>query len=143
MKPSVKRQIEEAIADLAYVFLVPIFFVSIGLHTDLHGVSLSILPLALCLLAAAVGGGRSSVVVWGAGGGLRRQEALQLGVSMIPQGEVSLIVASLGISTGIFRANDPLFLALFLTVLLTTILAPLFVRRVFRTPSPTPAAGKG
>jgi len=143
VKTGVKRQIEEAITNLAYVFLVPIFFVSIGLSADLRGISLSILPLALGLLAAAVGGKILGCGLGALGGGLRRHEALQLGVSMIPQGEVSLIVASLGISAGIFKASDPLFLALFLTVLLTTILAPMFVRRVFRTSSTAPLAGGG
>ena len=143
VEPAVKRQIEVAVINLAYAFLVPIFFVSIGLRADLRGISLSILPLAIGLLAVAVGGkilGCGFGAFWG---GLRRQEALQLGVSMIPQGEVSLIVVSLGISAGIFTASDPLFLALFLTVLLTTLLAPLFVRRVFRSPSTASIAGRG
>jgi Kef-type K+ transport system membrane component KefB len=53
---------------------------------------------------------------------------------MIPQGEVSLIVAWLGVSAGIYGADSPLFLALFVTILLTTLLAPVFVRRVFSFP---------
>ncbi len=129
--PAVRHQVDEAVSSIAYAFLVPIFFVSVGLNTDLSHFPLSALPLAGLFLLAAV-----AAKIIGCGGGARlagfsNREALRLGVCMISRGEVSLIVASLGLSSGVFSSGEPLFTALFLVVLLTAVLTPPFVRRAF------------
>ena len=49
-----KRDIEQTMSHLAYVFLVPIFFVDVGLETDLSAFPLDALPFMLLLLLAAV-----------------------------------------------------------------------------------------
>jgi len=126
-----RHLVEESASSLAYAFLVPIFFVNVGLQADLRAFPLSALPLALALLA----GGILSKVVgagWGAKrGGFNNQEAFRLGVCMISRGEVGLIIAALGLSVGVFRADEPLFASLFLVILVTTVLTPIFVRLVF------------
>lgn len=128
----VKHQVEEAVNNIAYAFLVPVFFVSVGLHTDLSRFPLSALPFALLLLAVAV----ISKVVGCSGparlAGFTGQESFRLGVCMISRGEVGLIIASLGLSSGILSADEPLFASLFLVIILTTVVTPPFVRRVFR-----------
>ncbi len=135
-RENVKRAIDVAASNMSYAFLVPIFFVSVGLQTDLSRFPLDALPFAAVLLLVAVA---SKVIGCGAGarlGGFNNQEALRLGVCMISRGEVGLIIASLGISSGIFRAEQPLFASLFLVILLSTVLTPPLVRRVFQeTPS--------
>ncbi|HLA42309.1 MAG TPA: cation:proton antiporter, partial [Aggregatilineales bacterium] len=65
-------------------------------------------------------------------GGFDRRESLRVGVCMISRGEVGLIIASLGISTGIFETDDKLFASLFLVILLTTVMTPPLVRLVFQ-----------
>ena len=50
---------------------------------------------------------------------------------MISRGEVGLIIASLGLSAGVFHADQPLFASLFLVILLTTVVTPILVRQVF------------
>ena len=127
-----KREIDVAVSNISYAFLVPIFFVSVGLQTDLSTYPLSALPLtALILLIAVI----SKVIGCGLGGrlgGFNNLESLRLGVCMISRGEVGLIIASLGLSSGILRATDPLFASLFMVIVLTTIITPPFVRRVFQ-----------
>ena len=128
----VKHQIEEATNALAYAFLVPIFFVSVGLQTDLSRFPLDALPLAAVLLVLAI---ISKVVGCGLGaklGGFSNQESFRLGVCMISRGEVGLIIASLGVSSGILQLDHPLFACLFLVILLTTVVTPPLVRRVFQ-----------
>jgi Kef-type K+ transport system membrane component KefB len=132
----VKHAIEESAGYIAYAFLVPVFFVSVGLETDLSTFPLSSLPLALLLLAAGV---ISKIVGCGLGaklGGFNNRESLQLGVCMISRGEVGLIIASLGLSAGVFELNNALFASLFLVILLTTVLAPPLVRWVFKRAEP-------
>lgn len=134
--PKARKRIDEAMSHIAYAFLVPIFFVDVGLETDLSTFPLSALPLALMLLAIAI---VSKVAGCGLGarlGNFNNQESLRLGVCMISRGEVGLIIASLGLGTGVFGQGDPLFSALFLVILLTTLVTPIFVRFVFPTPQP-------
>lgn len=133
----IRHEIETAVAYPAYGLLVPVFFLNVGLQTDLRTFPLNMLPFALMLLAVAVvskvGGCGFGAQVCGYTG----EEALRIGVCMISRGEVGLIIASVGISAGIFRADDPLFTSLFLVILLTTVLTPLLVRQVFlRHPEP-------
>jgi Kef-type K+ transport system membrane component KefB len=128
----VKHTIEEAMGYIAYAFLVPIFFIDVGLQTDLSTFPLSALPLALLLLGVGL---VSKIAGCGYGaklGGFNREESLRLGVCMISRGEVGLIIAALGLSSGILQRDDPLFASLFLVILLTTVLAPPLVRLVFR-----------
>lgn len=128
----VKHQIEDATNALAYAFLVPIFFVSVGLQTDLSRFPLDALPFATIILILAV---ISKVVGCGLGarfGGFNQQESFRLGVCMISRGEVGLIIASLGVSSGILKLDQPLFASLFLVILLTTVVTPPMVRRIFQ-----------
>jgi Kef-type K+ transport system membrane component KefB len=131
LREPIKHPIDVAVSNIAYSFLVPIFFVSVGLQIDLHLFPLDILPLAAALLLAALA---SKVIGCGLGaywGGFNREESLRLGVCMISRGEVGLIIASLGLANGILEAGGGLFAALFLVILLTTVITPPLVRRVF------------
>lgn len=131
-RESIKRPIDTAISNIAYAFLVPIFFVSVGLHVDLSQFPLEALPFAVLLLLVAV---VSKIVGCGGGarlGGFNNLESLRLGVCMISRGEVGLIIASLGVSSGILSPQEPVFASLFLVILLTTVLTPPLVRRVFQ-----------
>jgi Kef-type K+ transport system membrane component KefB len=127
----VRREIEAAVSNIAYAFLVPIFFVSVGLQIDLSTFPLETLPFALLLLLIAV---LSKVIGCWFGarlGGFNNLEAARVGICMISRGEVGLIIASIGISSGVFSIDDPLFASLFLVILMTTILTPPFVRFAF------------
>jgi Kef-type K+ transport system membrane component KefB len=137
----IKHPIEESISSIAYAFLVPIFFVSVGLQVDLSQFPLSAIPLAALLMLVAVA---SKIIGCGLGaywGGFNRIQALRLGVSMVSRGEVGLIIASLGLTRGLFHPDDPVFLSLFLVILLTTVLTPILVRIVFRMPDLAVAEG--
>ena len=138
-RPGVRHEIDDVVSHIAYAFLVPIFFVSVGLQTDLSGFPLSAVPLMLVLLVTAVA---SKLIGSGLGarmGGFNNIEALRLGVCMISRGEVGLIIASLGLSSGILVASDPLFASLFVVIILSTVLTPPLVRRVFSANNQTPA----
>ncbi len=131
-REAIKRPIDAAVSNLSYAFLVPIFFVSVGLHVDLSAFPLAALPFAALVLVLAV---VSKVAGCGAGarlGGFNNQEALRLGVCMISRGEVGLIIASLGVTSGVLLPQEPVFATLFLVILLTTVLTPPLVRRVFQ-----------
>lgn len=125
-----RHEIENTVQRIAYAFLVPIFFVNVGLHIDLLNISGSRLPLAALLVGVAM---LSKIIGSGAGarlGGFNRGESFRLGVCMISRGEVGLIVASVLLSAGLLKSE--LFEPLFLVILLTTVLTPPMVRWIFR-----------
>ncbi len=142
-----KHEIEQSLSQLAYVFLVPIFFVDVGLETDLSVFPLDALPFMLLLLLMAV---ISKVLGAGVGarmGGFDLRESLRVGVCMVSRGEVGLIIISIGLSSGILDGGSELYASLFMVILLTTVLTPPMVRWLFqgkqREPSSHPALATG
>lgn len=114
---------------ITYAFLVPIFFVSIGLRTNAHAWVGSDVLFALALTLAAI---ISKVVGCGLGarlGGYTNQESLRVGVGMISRGEVGLIVALVGVNAGLIK-TELLGIVTFI-VLVTTLVAPLLLRLTF------------
>lgn len=129
-----KREIESAVHHISYAFLVPIFFVNVGLHIDMKDIGMDMLPLTGVLIAIAA---FSKVVGSGAGarlGGFDLGESFRLGVCMISRGEVGLIIASLGLANGLL--DDELFQPVFLVILITTVMTPPLVRMVFKGKQP-------
>lgn len=127
-----KDQIALGIQNLAYGFFVPIFFVSIGLKTNILSFSLtSIWFLALLLIIAII----SKIIGSGLGakiGGLSWLESYQLGTGMVSRGEVGLIVASIGASSGLISSE--VLTIVVMIVLLSTLLTPILLKRSFLNP---------
>lgn len=124
-----KHHIETGVNTLAYAWLVPVFFVSIGLEANARVLDLEHLPFALALLVVAI---LSKVLGGGLGarwGGFSNDEALRLGVGMTARGEVLLIVATVGLDMGII-GND-VFASMVLLVLTTTLLTPIMLRLLY------------
>lgn len=124
------HDIESGLQRINYAFLVPVFFVSIGLQADLRLIDGGALPYAILLTLFAIA---AKVIGAGAGGlltGFPRLSTLRLGIGMISRGEVGLIVAALGVRSGIISAE--VFAEVVLVVLATTIITPPLVRWSFR-----------
>lgn len=127
--------IEGRLKATTYALLVPIFFVSIGLQTNVRALHIGDIPLALLVIVTAVAG---KIIGCGVGArltGFTGPEALRIGVGMISRGEVGLIIATLGIQTGLMQPRD--FAIMVLMVLATTVITPPLLRAVF--PGPPPA----
>jgi Kef-type K+ transport system membrane component KefB len=143
-KTSLRRQIETSIQGLAYGWLVPIFFVSIGLESNVRSLGIGGLPFALVIVSIAIfskiiGGGLGAL--WG---GFSRGEALRLGVGMTSRGEVGLIVASVGLGVGL--VTEDIFTSVVLMVIATTLLTPIMLRALYpkttEQPEPVKASQK-
>ena len=133
---NMKHEIEQSMSHLAYVFLVPIFFVDVGLETDLSTFPMEAVPFMLLLLLMAViskvfGAGLGAIM-----GGFNMKESLRVGVCMVSRGEVGLIIISIGLSNGIIDSSSDLYAALFMVILLTTVLTPPLVRWIFQKTQP-------
>ena len=124
-----REKIEQGMHTITYAFLVPVFFVSIGLRTDTRLLAGSEIWFAVALTLVAI---ISKVVGSGLGvrlGGFTNQESLRVGIGMISRGEVGLIVATVGVDAGLIKTE--LFSVVTLIVLITTLVTPLLLRLAF------------
>ena len=112
-------------------FLSPFFFVVLGMNLDLASfASPGILGLAAVLTAVAIVG---KLVGCGVGAlSLGFKNSLRVGVGMIPRGEVGLIVALLGMQTGI--VSHPVYAMVIFMVVVTTVTAPFALILLYREP---------
>ncbi|MDR3419031.1 MAG: cation:proton antiporter [Nevskia sp.] len=109
-------------------FLVPFFLVNIGMQLDLQVFTdANTLELALLMTVVAVA---SKLIGCGAGAwGLGPRGALQVGMGMVPRGEVGIVVAQIGLAAGVIP--EPLFGAVLFMACATTLIAPPFLRPLF------------
>jgi Kef-type K+ transport system membrane component KefB len=134
-RSSFKGRIEEGFSPLAYGVFVPIFFVGVGLSADLRQLSTAGIWLLVAMFVVAVISKVFGVGLAGRFGGFTNREAVQLGVGMVPRGEVVLIVITVGITEGLIGSD--IFSAAVGMVVLATLVAPVMLRSLF--PKPTPA----
>lgn len=118
-----EHRIEELVAPIG-TFLVPIFFVSMGMAVDLTTFAhVEILGFAgVMTLAAILGKQVCGLAVFGRG-----IDRLSIGLGMIPRGEVGLIFA--GIGAKMFLNGEPVvtastYSAVVIMVIVTTLVTP-------------------
>jgi Na+:H+ antiporter len=118
-----ERQLEHLVHPISS-FLVPVFFVLMGMRVDLAAfANVGVLGLAGLLTVAAIVGKQACAL-----GALDRSlDRLSIGIGMIPRGEVGLIFANigLGLSIGGQRIVDEgIFSAVVIMVIVTTMSTP-------------------
>lgn len=113
-----RKQVEKATTALGY-FFVPVFFAVVGAAVDLAALAdpqVLLIGGVLTVVGAAGKFAAGFAPTW-----ISADKRL-IGVAMIPRGEVGLIFAQLGRTTGVLDAG--LFSALLLMVMVTTFMAP-------------------
>jgi len=111
-------------------FMLPFFFIYVGMMVRFDDFDLGLLPLLAALTVVAV---LTKFVsgYWGARKGkLSKDSSMLIGVSMIPRGEVGIIVASIGLSLGVF--SNSMFTSVILMVLATSVIAPPLILWAYR-----------
>lgn len=124
-----RQYIETGMHTIAYSWLVPVFFVSIGLEANARTLGVEGLPFAALLVVVAIaskvfGSGLGAII-----GGMSRIEAMRLGVGMVARGEVTLIVASVGLKAGLI--DEDVFASTVLMVLAAAILTPIMLQALY------------
>lgn len=109
-------------------FLVPFFLVNIGMQLDLSIFKdSSVVVLAIVITIAAV---ITKFVGCGLGAwGMRWREMGQIGIGMVPRGEVGIVVAQIGLSLGVIEPR--FFGAVLFMAVATTIIAPPLIKVLF------------
>jgi Kef-type K+ transport system membrane component KefB len=106
-------------------FLVPFFLVNIGMQLNIPVFSdWTVLLLAMIITVAAV---ITKFVGCGLGAwGLKGREMAQVGVGMIPRGEVGIVVAQIGL--GLAVITEKFFAAVLFMAVATTLIAPPLIK---------------
>jgi Kef-type K+ transport system membrane component KefB len=109
-------------------FLVPFFLVNIGMQLDLSIFrDMSVVALAIVITVAAV---LTKFVGCALGAtGMTRREMAQVGVGMVPRGEVGIVVAQIGLGLGVIEAH--FFGSVLFMAVATTLIAPPLIKLLY------------
>ena len=130
--PYVERRVDIS----NYVIFAPVFFASIGLKTDISGLTPEILLFSVCFVLVALA---TTIIGCGLAAKLCRFEwgdALKVGVGMMTRGEVALIVAKKGLEVGV--VDSVYFTAVILLIVVSSIATPLVLKMLFAKMPPVP-----
>jgi len=110
-------------------FLVPVFFVVMGMLVDFssmtHAITFGIVLSLLAVISKVFGCGLPALGV-----GFNKIGAWRIGIGMLPRGEVALIVAGVGLANRVIQ-SDMFGVAVMMTMV-TTLLAPIFLVPAFK-----------
>ena len=112
-----------------YVLFAPVFFASIGLKTDISGLTPQILLFSVCFVIVAL---ITKVIGCGLAAKICRfnwADSLKVGVGMMTRGEVALIVAQKGLGVGV--VDSVYFTAVILLIVVSSIVTPLALKGLF------------
>ena len=127
-----REYINKKVNILAYMFFSPVFFASMGIKTELDGMTGSLLIFSFALLAVAI---ITKIVGCGLGAklmGFNWSDSLSIGLGMVSRGEVALIVAQKGAQVGLIDSS--LFPPIVLVVIVTTLITPILLKLFMKSP---------
>jgi Kef-type K+ transport system membrane component KefB len=127
------KRVEEYVHKLEIIF-APLFFAIIGAQVNLTGVNLDVLYISGIIIIVAI-------VSKLAGCGLpalmflrNKSKAMKVGIGMISRGEVGLIVAGIGVTTGVLSSN--IYTTVIIMIAITTLVTPLWLKRAYSKEPP-------
>ena len=122
-----EHDIARSIHIIAFGFLIPLFFVWIGLNTDVSTIAGNIWFIILLFVIATVGTvGGTIIAIWLNKGTLA--EGMLLGWGLNPKGDVELIIAALALNAAIITQG--IFTALVVMSMLTMLVSPIIFKRL-------------
>jgi len=120
-------EVEAKFTPLAW-FFVPFFFVLMGTYIDFASYAKPMVLLAIAAFTAIAVVTKYAGAIWGARSEGKRI-AREIGVGMIPRGEVGIVVAGIALAAG--ALSEDVYAAVLGMVLLTTVISPYLIKAVF------------
>jgi Kef-type K+ transport system membrane component KefB len=123
------KQVEEYVHKLQIIF-APLFFAIIGAQVDLRGINFDVLVIAGILVFIAIvtkmlGCGLPSLIFL-----KDKSKAMRVGIGMVSRGEVGLIVAGVGATSGVISGD--VYTAIIVMVAVTTIITPIWLKKAYQ-----------
>lgn len=121
-KPWRKNELSHSIHVIAFGFLIPLFFVNVGMNTDLASVSANLSLIGVLLLIDIFGTIAGSIIgVLLSGGNFL--EGMLVGWGVVPKGDTELVIATLALNAGLITLS--IYSAIIVVALVSTLLAPI------------------
>ncbi|RKX86697.1 MAG: cation:proton antiporter [Spirochaetes bacterium] len=124
-----KRTVSEGVETLGQSFFVAIFFINIGLETQLRDISgnpgFIIFIILFAIAGKILGSGVGAKI-----GGFSLRQSTRIGVGMVPRGEVALIISAMALTRGIFTQTE--YSTTVLIVILSAIITPPLLKWAFK-----------
>jgi Na+:H+ antiporter len=122
------KRVEEYVDKLEIIF-GPLFFAIIGAQVNLTGVNIEVLILSAIVIVVAivsklVGCGLPSLLFL-----KNKSKAMIVSIGMISRGEVGLIVAGIGVTSGVLSSN--IYTTVIIMVAVTTLITPMWLRKEY------------
>lgn len=126
------QRIEHELNTICSTVFTPVFFANIGLAVSVDNIGAVIMPIILINIVAIIG------KILGAGFGAKvlkfsNQESLQIGIGMVPRGEVAIITANLGRKAEMI--NDEIFTSIIIMSIFTSVITPVLLKKAYSTSS--------
>ena len=123
------KQVEEYAHKLQFIF-APLFFAIIGAQVDLRGVNFDVLVISGIIIAIAIctkmlGCGLPSLLFL-----KDKDKSIRVGIGMISRGEVGLIVAGVGVTSGVLSTD--IYTSIIIMVAVTTVIAPIWLKKSYK-----------
>ncbi|MBI2661231.1 cation:proton antiporter [Candidatus Woesearchaeota archaeon] len=116
-------------AEYLHIIFASIFFVSLGILADFHALTASVIWFLIALTVVAVLTNVIGCYIPAKLQGMSHKDASIVGFGMSPRGEVAMIVALIGLNSGLIKQD--IYVSLVLMSLLTTIITPIVLRNWF------------
>jgi len=119
----------EGYVDKLEIIFGPLFFAIIGAQVNLTGVNIEVLILSgivviVAVISKLVGCGLPSLLF------LRdKSKAMIVGIGMISRGEVGLIVAGIGVTSGALSSN--IYTTIIIMIAITTLVTPVWLKKAY------------
>jgi Kef-type K+ transport system membrane component KefB len=128
------KQVEDYAHKLQFIF-APLFFAIIGAQVDLRGINIEVLIIAGIIIAIAI-----STKVLGCGLPAifflkDKTKSMRVGIAMVSRGEVGLIVAGVGVTTGVLSTD--IYTSIIIMVAITTIITPIWLKKSYKNELPS------
>lgn len=119
------EKVENYIGKIGLIF-APLFFAIIGAQVDFRQVSWEVLALSGIIIAVAIttklfGCGLPAIMFLKS-----KAQGMRVGIGMISRGEVGLIVAGVGVSSGVLTSD--VYSTIVIMVAVTTIITPIWLK---------------
>ena len=127
------KRVEDYVDKLEIIF-APLFFAIIGAQVNLTGINLDVLFLSAIIIVVAIvsklgGCGLPALVFL-----KNKSRAMRVGIGMISRGEVGLIVAGIGVTSGVLSSN--VYTTIIIMVAVTTLITPVWLKKVYSKEPP-------
>ena len=124
-KPWRKNELSHSMHIISFGFLIPLFFVNVGLKTNIGEIS-SNLFLIFVLIIIDVLGTLSGTIIGVMLSKGKFGEGMIVGWGVLPKGDTELVIATLALKSGLITAG--IFTAIITVALFCTFLAPIVFR---------------